>query len=334
MRRNAVTGFLAAAVLILIACSPGLAEENLQSQALMTFRESVVKALPPDKSMARIAVLDFKGDDSMVKNAVISAINEKTPHRVIERIDFDKILAEQGLQLKDIMDEKTRTRHGRLKGVQGLLMGDVYSSKSGFMAYHIKANVRLLDVEKGEVAMSREFDVSAVSPMRYYLVMAVPALILLLLLVFLASRLVKRRRRRVAEKFVEKKGVDRREMTDGIDRIIGHVSEAKSRLVDKGKIEDAAELKNIERNLKEMRRSMEGSADGSVLSNDGRVIHHRLHLDREVFWKLEDMERLSGKISNTASSGVPGDVGKDIGILRAAVARVDSELKYGRPFGL
>jgi hypothetical protein len=325
MRRGIVSAFFVAAAAVLILCSPCPAEESLQSRTLMTLGESVVKALPPDKVMTRIAVLDFKGDDNMVKNAVISAINEKTPHRVIERIDFDKILAEQGLQLKDIMDEKTRIRHGRLKGVQGLLTGDVYTSRSGFMSYHIKANVKLLDVEKGEVVLSREFEVSAVSPARHYVFMAGPALILLLLLVFLVSRLVKRRRRNVAVRFVEERGVNRREMTDGIDRIIGHVSEAKSRLVDKGKVEDAAELKNIERNLKEMRRSV---------ASDGRGIHNTLRLDREAFWKFDDIERLSGRISNTASTGVPGDIGKDIGLLRAAVAKVDSELKYGRPYGL
>jgi hypothetical protein len=325
MWRSVASVFFVVAAAALTLCSPCLAEESLHSQALMSLGGSVVKALPPDKIMTRVAVLDFKGDDNMVKNAVVSALNEKTPHRVIERIDFDKILAEQGLQLKDIMDEKTRIRHGRLKGVQGLLTGDVYSSKSGFMSHTIKANVKLLDVEKGEVVLSREFEVSAVSPVRHYVFMALPALILFLFIIFLISRLVKRRRRKTAVRVVEERGTNRREMTDGLDRIIGHVSEAKSRLVDKGKVEDAAELKNIERNLKEMRRSV---------ASDGRGVHHTLRLDREVFWKFDDIERLSGRISNTASTGVPGDIGKDIGLLRAAIARVDSELKYGRPFGL
>jgi len=325
MKRGALSGFLAVALVAVALCSPCRAGESLQSRAFMTLGESVVKALPSDKSMARIAVLDFRGDDSMAKNAVTSAINEKTPRRVIERVDFDMILAEQGLQLKDIMDERTRMRHGRLKGVQGLLMGEVYSAKSGFMSYHLKANVKLLDVEKGEVVMSREFDVSAVSPMRHYVLMAVPALIALFLLVFLASRLVRRRRRKIAARSVEANGLSRREMTDGIDRIIGHVSEAKSRLVEKGKVEDAAELKNIERNLKEMRRSV---------ADNGRGVRSAVRLDPEVSWKFDDIERLSGRISNTASTDIPGDIGKDIGLLRAQVAKVESEMKYGRPYAL
>ena len=325
MKRGALSGFSIIILIALVFCSPCRAEESLQSRAFATLGESVVMALPSDKSMGRIAVLDFRGDDNMVKNAVTSAINEKTPHRVIERVDFNKILAEQGLQLKDIMDERTRTRHGRLKGVQGLLMGEVYSAKSGFMSYHIKANVKLLDVEKGEVVLSRELDVSAVSPMRHYILMAVPALIILFFLAFLASRLVRRRRRKIAVKSVEATGRSRREMTDGIDRIIGHISEAKSRLVEKGKVEDAAELKNIERNLKEMRRSV---------ADNGRGVRGAARLDPEVFWKFEDIERLSGRISNTASTGVPGDIGKDIGLLRAQVAKVDSEMRHGRPYTL
>ena len=324
MKRGIASGFFVIA-LIILTLSTALAGESIQSRAFTDFGESVVKALPSDKGMTRVAVLDFRGDDGMVRNAVTSAINEKTPHRVIERIDFDKILVEQGLQLKDIMDERTRTRHGRLKGVQGLLMGDVYSSKSGFMSYHIKANIKLLDVEKGEVVLSREFHISAISPARHYILMAVPAFIAAVLLVLLASRLVRRRKRRTAARFVEEKAVDRRGMTDGIDRIIGHVSEAKSRLVDNGKIEDAAELKDIERSLKEMKRSV---------VNNGRGLQNGLRMDREVFWKFDDIERLSGRISNSVSAGVPGDIGKDIGLLRAAVAKVDSELKHGRPYGI
>ena len=322
MRRKSVVILLAVVALTAVFLSPCRADVDLQAQAIDRLKAAVVKALPEGKNMARIAVLDFRGDDRMVKNAVTSAINEKTPHRVMERADFDRILAEQGLQLKDIMDERTRIRHGRLKGVQGLLMGDVYGMERGFMSYTIKAHVRLVDVEKGEVALSRDFNVTAVSSYRRHVVMGAAGLVILLLLLFFVRALLRRRRASKGERVTVARSVAGNEMAGNIDRIIGHVSDAKSRLVVRGKVEDAAELKDIERSLMEMKRSVANRP-----RTEGRG---PLDPDREIFWKLDDIERLSGKISGMAGSASPGDVGKEISLLKTYVVNADRVLLHGR----
>ncbi len=329
MRRHAVIGILAGAVMAFIWYSSCLAE-TLQSQAMNSLQEAVVKALPVDRKMSRMAVLDFKGDNNMVKNGIVSAIKERTSCKVMERADFDRVLAEQGLQLKDIMDGNTRVRHGRLKGVQGFLTGDVYRSRAGFMSYHVKAHVKLVDVEKGEIVLSRDFEVSAVSPLRKYVIWGIPAAALLLVLCLLLFLNLKRGRRSGGARIFEGVGGNRKGVTGEIDKIIVHVSEAKSRLVETGQTRVAVELKDIERNLMEMKRSVAKAPPGGAGLDSRRGSSGAVCFDMEIFWKLEDLERLSERICRMASSPCPDDVGPEIGALRAGVLKVDGDLKLRR----
>jgi len=103
-------------------------------------------------------------NNGTIRDAIISTISEKTSFKIIERTDLDQILKEQGLQLKDIMDEKTMIQHGKIKGVQGLLMGRVLGMESGFMSYTIQVHLKLDDVEKGEIVFAKDFNAYAVSP--------------------------------------------------------------------------------------------------------------------------------------------------------------------------
>jgi hypothetical protein len=327
MRIHGITGFLAATALVVLFSSTCFAE-SLQTRAIVRLQNDVVKALPADKKLTRVAVLDFKGDENnLVRNAVTSVINEKAPCKVMERVDFAKILAEQGLQLKDIMDEKTRIRHGRLKGVQGLLMGDVYRLESGFMSYHVKANVKLVDVEKGEILLSRDFEASAISPLRRYVIGGSVVFILLMAAIPFISGRARRRRAASGVPAIEEAADNGRDVAQGIDKIIGNVSEAKSRLAESGKTADAVELKEIERNLMQMKRSVTmGASGGAGINHDGASYYTR-ELDREVMWRLEDLERLSEKICFMASSHHGVEVGKEIGVLRAGVGRVEGDLR-------
>jgi hypothetical protein len=326
MRRDFISVLIVAVVMIALSFSPCLAGD-LQTQALRSLQESVLKKLPANRSLTRIAVLDFKGDDGTVKSAVTSILNERTGFKVMERADFDKILAEQGLQLKDIMDERTRIRHGRLKGVQGLLMGSVYASKAGFMSYGIKAAIRLVDVEKGEILLSREFEASAVSRWRRHVIIGSGVLGFLLLLALFFSGRSRRRRNREGMRFVEEGRGNAREMRNGVDRIIAHVSGAKSRLVESGKASGAVELKDIEKTLMAIRRTVTGKPCGGFRGGATDPFQTGLYAGGEIFWRLEDIERLSERVHNIASAGPSDDVDREINILRSAVSHVDRDLK-------
>ena len=140
--------------LLLFISATALADSDLKSAALTKFQHSLLKALPAETKIVRIAVIGFEGDDGAIQNAVTSAITEKTRLKVIERKDLDKILAEQGIQLKDILDPKTRIQHGRIKGVQGLIFGNVLGWEKGFMSQSLRVHVKFDDVERGEILLS------------------------------------------------------------------------------------------------------------------------------------------------------------------------------------
>jgi curli biogenesis system outer membrane secretion channel CsgG len=181
MRRIVLAG--AVFFFFMLLAIPGTAATaSLKAEAIRKLQSAVVKALPAEGSIIRIAILDLAGDDGAVKNAITAIITEKTSFKVIERADLDMILKEQGLQLKDVMDEKTRIQHGKLKGVQGLLMGKVLGMESGFMSYTVRIHLKLDDVEKGEIVFARDFNVTAVSPVRAW-IFIIAGLVLLIIVV-------------------------------------------------------------------------------------------------------------------------------------------------------
>lgn len=317
----------------LLFSSPCLGS-SLQTEAIRVLRNDVAQAVPGGKKMSRVAVLDFKGDENnLVKNAVISAINERNGSRVMERVDFDRILAEQGLQLKDIMDEGTRIRHGRLAGVQGLLMGDVYRLKSGFMSYDLKANVRLVDVERGEVLLARDFEASAVSPLRKYVIGGSGTLAFLLAALLFVSARARRKKKFPGTAGVGERADHKEGMVAEIDKIMGNVSEAKSRLVETGNTADAVELKDIERNLMQMKRSVVHGIYG-LTNAVGAPFSREPRIDRDVLWRLVDLESLSRKIRLMALTPHGDEVNREIGILRAGIGEVEGGLAYGRASSL
>ncbi len=317
MKRNAVMTLVIAALIMSVTCSVCFSGD-LESQALRHLQESVLKSLPVNRSLARIAVLDFKGDNGSVKSAITSVLNEKTNFKVMERDDFDKILAEQGLQLKDIMDDRTRIRHGRLKGVQGLLMGNVYGSQAGFMSYRIKAHVRLVDVEKGEIILSREFNASAVRPLRRYVILGCAALLVLVLLIIALYCTLHSRRRRTADgvRCVDEGHGIIHEFKRVVDRAIAYVSKAKSRMVETGQTREAVQLKEVERNLMGIMKTVSGMSHGGFRADNG-----------DLFRGFEDIERQSEIVYNLSSAQHVDDVGRQIDILRSAVSRADNDLK-------
>ena len=131
----------------LIFVNIAFASDELKAKAVQKLQKAVIEALPDESGIIRIAVFDIGGDDGTIKNAITSAVTEKTTLKVIERADLDKVLAEQGLQLKDIIDERSGVKHGRIKGVQGLLMGKALNTEKGFLSYTIKVLLKLDDVE-------------------------------------------------------------------------------------------------------------------------------------------------------------------------------------------
>ena len=99
----------------------------------------------------RVAVMDIRGNLKeemlvLITNAIIDGIVSTGKFDVIDRMNRDKILKEQGFQHTPLVDEETRVRVGRILGVQKIITGDV-----SFIDGTYFLSIQLLDVETGRI---------------------------------------------------------------------------------------------------------------------------------------------------------------------------------------
>jgi hypothetical protein len=300
------------------------AGEDLKPAAIRDLQGAVVKALPTEGHILRIAVLDFDGDDGTIKNAVISAIAEKTTYKIIERADLDQILKEQGLQLKDIMDEKTRIPHGRIKGVQGLIMGKVHGMESGFMSYTIKLHLKLDDVEKGEILFSRDFTVMAVSPLRKWLIIAGVAVMVALFLL----PIIMRRRVEVKERVIKEDAAARTDLAKDISKAMASLSEARARLMDKGNTDGAVLVKDAERELLLLREQVENAMRGDTEMRSKKELQEVLDFDRKMEKTFENLAATADRFYQQVLSGSTGNtLGQQADTLKKEIKNAANDFK-------
>ena len=255
--------------------------------------------MPTETQIVRIAILDFEGDDGTIQNAITSAITEKTNFKVIERKDLDKILEEQGLQLKDIMDEKTRIQHGKIKGVQGLLFGKVLGMEKGFLSYTVKVHLKLDDVEKGEILFSKDFNIKVVSPVRNWIIYGVIGVIIL---VFIVVALTKRRAT-VIKARVKEDVTARVDITKEIARALTNTSNAKTKLMAKGKTDEAVLLKDAERDLQLLKEQVDNAARGSADMRKAGEFKQVLNFDKAMMDSFENLTKSADKLYNKVLQG-------------------------------
>jgi curli biogenesis system outer membrane secretion channel CsgG len=301
MRRIVLAG--AVFFFFMLLAIPGTAATaSLKAEAIRKLQSAVVKALPAEGSIIRIAILDLAGDDGAVKNAITAIITEKTSFKVIERADLDMILKEQGLQLKDVMDEKTRIQHGKLKGVQGLLMGKVLGMESGFMSYTVRIHLKLDDVEKGEIVFARDFNVTAVSPVRAW-IFIIAGLVLLIIVVAIVWG---RRRSAIKETVIQADVKERVDLGRGVGRALSTLSEARAKLMDQGKTDAAVALKDAERNLLALKEQIENAARGSSDMKTREELNEALEFDRKFLETSEALAKSADGLYEAVSAGAAG----------------------------
>jgi len=308
-----------------VLCMTGnvYAESDLKMQALADLQKTVIKTLPAEGKIIRIAIMDFENDDGTIRNAITSAITEKTSYKVIERADLDVILKEQGMQLKDIMDEKTKIQHGRIKGVQGLILGKVLGQASGFMSYAIDVNLKMDDVEKGEVVFSRNLSGKAVSPMRKWLVGMVLVIPVLIVIFFLRAR-----RSVVVKAETMAKDVGARvDLSLYVKKALSLVEDAKTHMLKSGNNEPAIALKDLERDLIYLREQVEHAARGSVELRSKEELRDSLESDRRNKEIFDNVKQVAENLYATAMSGNVSQLEQNIVSLKKAMKNAMNEFQ-------
>jgi len=285
------------------------AENDLKAAALRKLQHAVVKAIPTESGIIRLAVLDLEGDDGTVRNAITNAITEKTAFRVIERADLDKILAEQGLQLKDIMDEKTRIQPGRIRGVQAVMFGKVGGMEKGFMSHTVKVHLKLVDVEKGDILFSKDFDTTTYSPYRKWLLYG---LIALLGLIALKWFIIPSRRSHLIETDTSL----RVDLAKEVDKALANVSAVRSKLNSEGKQDKGVFFSDIESDLLHLKQVVQLAPRENVLKK-GLGDHDNVNdFDRNVMSSFKLLTKSSKTLYETVVSGSPMDHRNEADLLK------------------
>ena len=150
----------------------------------------VVDMLPDDIHFRLLGIGPIEEDDGTLVDALTTAVKTKTRYHLIERKDLNKILKEQGVQLSPISDPRRPVEPGKIKGVEGLLMGKIVKMNCSFLFCSMQVFMKLDDVEGGDVKFAETFDAYYLPPSTKY---GIAAVVVLILVIFYAKR--KRRRK-------------------------------------------------------------------------------------------------------------------------------------------
>ncbi len=153
----------------------------------------VVAKLPDDIHFRLIGIGPIEGDERGLADALTAKIKAETRYKLIERKDLDKILREQGIQLSPIADDRRPVEPGKIKGVEGILMGRVAKKELSILYCSMDVFIKLDDVEGGEVVFAEHFRAQYLPQTTIY--GAVGIIILILLVIY-----AKRSKRRAVEK--------------------------------------------------------------------------------------------------------------------------------------
>ena len=148
--------------------------------------DQVVAKLPEDIHFRLLAIGPISGDSQPLTDALTTAIKSQTRFHLIERKDLNRLLEEQGIQLSPIADDRQPVEPGRIKGVEGLLLGRLEVKHASFAWCSLEAFIKLDNVEGGDVVFADTFYARTVPKHTIY---GAIAIIFLILLIFCANRL-------------------------------------------------------------------------------------------------------------------------------------------------
>ena len=173
-----------------------LKKENIRL-ASADIANQIVARLPDDIHFRLLAIGPISGDSDSLADALTAKIKAETKYHLIERKDLDRLLEEQGIQLSPIADPRRPVEPGRIKGVEGLILGRLEVKHASFAGCSLEAFIKLDNVEGGDVVFAETFTASHVPKHTTYGAIAV---IFLILLIFCANRLKKRKIRKIAQR--------------------------------------------------------------------------------------------------------------------------------------
>ena len=135
-------------------------QENIMGAVAGEVSDQCVQSIPKNIHVRIVAVTDIKGDDGALARALTDALGADTHFQVIERNQLDALLKEQSLQLSDLVSPDERVRPGMIRGVEGILFGEVTRKTNLFAFASCSVHLKMAGVQTGEILLSRELSSS------------------------------------------------------------------------------------------------------------------------------------------------------------------------------
>jgi uncharacterized protein YlaN (UPF0358 family) len=171
--------------------------------------------------------------------------------------------------------------------------------EKGFLSYTVKVHLKLDDVEKGEILFSKDFNIKVVSPVRNWIIYGVIGVIIL---VFIVVALTKRRAT-VIKARVKEDVTARVDITKEIARALTNTSNAKTKLMAKGKTDEAVLLKDAERDLQLLKEQVDNAARGSADMRKAGEFKQVLNFDKAMMDSFENLTKSADKLYNKVLQG-------------------------------
>jgi len=152
MNRSRIPGFLG---LVLVIAVSGC-EKRVSIRAVEPAREEITL-------VKRIAVIDLAYAERPevgrnIANVIVAELDQAGTFEVMERIAVKKVLDEQAFSAAGITDVATASSIGKLLGVDGMIVGEVFVYDAGNQALgkyaSVGINVRMVDVRSAKVIFS------------------------------------------------------------------------------------------------------------------------------------------------------------------------------------
>ncbi|MFW6388362.1 MAG: CsgG/HfaB family protein [Desulfohalobiaceae bacterium] len=172
---------------------------DLTQQAQQKVAQKVAQTMPRDVHIRSLAITSIKGDDGTLTRLLTQMIEQDSHFILVERQQLDEIVQEQGLQVSDMISRDNRVEPGQIKGVEGILFGEVVEDNGWPLQAKLRVHLRLANVQTGEILMAKDFSAASASPYRNTVYAAV-ALGIFLLAAGIMLRAVRRSRAQRSEK--------------------------------------------------------------------------------------------------------------------------------------
>jgi len=259
----------------------------------------VVVLLPDDTHFRILGIGAIEGDDNSLTEALSAAIKSATDFHLVERVDLDNLLKEQGIQLSPLSDPNGLVEPGKIKGVEGLLMGRVIKKVKSPFYSSLQVFLKLDNVETGSVVFARNFEASYIPATTWYLV---GALLALLLFLRIMSGKRKRRKKHIL-KYSENEAAERQAIEANLKKSRDNLVRAHEILQQTDKSSEAVDLRHSREELGNLLQKLQ---HGPVVhpENVDKAMEKALGRHNKIMKELAvKVVASSEKVLETAGSG-------------------------------